>query len=144
MDRTFNFFGAIEVTLHKQILINLTSIMEALIVEAGIKSGKRKSRSPVPAKVTAAELVKIGVLGEEPYKAFYDFYYYRNRIHLHVSRQNEILAAEFNRTLTETCQPALENLIASLASGLKTYKKEKTDPVLNKEGETSKDEKTAD
>ncbi len=117
--------------------------MEALIIEAGIKSGKRKLRSTVPAKVTAAELVKTGILSEVSFKAFYDFYYYRNRIHLHVSRQNEILAAEFNRSLTDTCQPVLENLIASLASGLKSYNKEKTDPALSNEGEALKDEKTA-
>lgn len=111
----FNVWGSIETMLYKQALINIVSIMEALILESSTRInlhcqkckdiGKCKNNickfDRKNMKKAAERLYDLGVLKitEVELKRLIELYNYRNKIHIRLNAKNEFLDGKYDQNL---------------------------------------------
>lgn len=111
----FNIWGSIEIMLYKQMLVNLVSIIEALIVECATdinlfcqqcpqigkceKNIARYDRGNM--KLALQKLVSNGVFNfeENEKDRIIELYDLRNKIHIRLNEQNEFMNNIYNRDL---------------------------------------------
>lgn len=126
---TFDLYGSIRVTLCKNIIINLVSVMEALIMHASeklnITDEVRKSSAQ---KHTFSTRTAVMIMREKRWlpddlsKGYDYFYHLRNRVHLYKVKKNEIRENVFTPVLIENCRLLLNRMIFALAGAVKDQK----------------------
>lgn len=124
---TFHLYGAISVTLRKQMLVNSVSIMEAMLAEAAERTGildpnKKNSWKRTSSRQIASMMKKRHLLPASLADEYISLYQYRNRVHIHASKENEIRGGEFSDELLNQCPQLIRNLADALASAVKDRK----------------------